>query len=194
MKKNKTYRYLFRPMLAFFFSSEIFMNFEQMKILNVYLQDKAEEGSTTSDPILFILVDTKGGKFNRQLKVVQESHFFMGIHLIGKYPPRYAVITFRCLGGTHFNNFLKSQYSKMYSKEKLNSHRNKFKVKLDDGTFGFSKEYKVMTNDPDYRKEVIAWTGVDDPKLVTELASKWVEENETFNSETIEEELKNLEG
>lgn len=176
---TKTYKYLFIPSSILFFSSKIQEAFNEIDIDDVYLWDK--DFKMKPDDGYFFIVAHLNNKFYKKINSVTESSFFVCFYTIGT---EYVVIVMRCLKGSSWQNFLKSEYSKMFSKEVLELAHIKIK---------FTKNpilediFHVLTRDEGLRKKLASRFLLDISEVVEldekiDMQKEMFDKNNTFYS------------
>lgn len=178
IERTKTYNYLFEPSITMFHNESVLEVFNSyvsgIRIINIFLGDKAE-GTTKyklEDGVYHILCDLSGPHATSRLKQLKSSQYYVDSYIINR-EPKAGVILFRAFKGKAYNNFLTSEYNKMYTDTLLEAVKDRF-VKSPVKR-GKDKEYKhafrVLSDDPALRDAWAKRMHVD-PDEVVQLASK----------------------
>jgi hypothetical protein len=185
MYKTKTYRYLFEPSLYLFYSTDVRNLMFALNIINVYLKDSDVKDSDFEDGIFYILVKIDKN-FSAKLEKLKNSRYYLGCYVVGDHRDDLCVITFKSFKGKSLKNLIKSKYSKMYSKELLNSEKDKFiSFNIKTKEINYSKEYHVLSHSKEYHKDLVESLELDsklsDVVWKNEFDGKFNDEEETLN-------------
>jgi len=190
---TKTLTYLFEPSLLMmhgqatakaFLGSTFNLSKDHLRIVNVFLGDSNLNFYQLEHGMLHVIVDLSGKNAMKDLEFIRSSYFYVGDYVVNAKEPLIVVILFKSFRGKSYNEFLVSRYSLMYEVKMLESYKDKF-ISFEDRKkkiVVYKNNYKVLTNDEAYRKDLISdLFGNDKHPPILELDSKWNLHEEVVN-------------
>lgn len=177
---NKTKDYLFDPVIVIYYGIEVKELFMLMNVKAVYLNDTSTN-NRIDDNYLYVVVDHTNPLYSRALESLRSyTALFKAVYAISE---KYSVVVFKTIKGKVMHHFLNSEYSKMYPKDALIESADYFRESTLDGNISYTRVFKVLRGDEEYRKLMAQFLGVP-PDLIQELDSAVKLKDEVFNSTT----------